>query len=74
MDSSVKTLETQMKEAFEKEGLQRKQEYENLEEKMVLQMEEGPKKEQQARQQVHSKKAQWFKNEEHSRQRPHSLQ
>ena len=37
MDLSVKTLETQMKEGFVKEGLQRKQENESLEKKMMSQ-------------------------------------
>ena len=52
MDSSVKTLETHMKEGFWKEGLQRKQEYESLEKKIMIKMEDGFKNEENARQLV----------------------
>ena len=48
--ASVQLLGTQI-EGFEKEGFPRKEDYKNLEEIRVSQMEEGFKKEQHARQQ-----------------------
>ena len=67
MDSSVRTLETQMKEGFEAEGTRRKEDYKNLEEKMVSRREESFKKEQHARQLARSEMAQGFKNAENAR-------
>ena len=49
-----------MREGFETEGIRRKEDYKNLEDKMVLKMEEGSKKERHARQQVPHETAQGF--------------
>ena len=68
LSESVQLLGTQMREGFETEGIRRKEDYKNLEEKMAFKVEEGYKKEQHARQQVQSEIAQGFKNEENARQ------
>ena len=46
MDSSVKNLEDEMKEGFETEGIRRKEDCKNLEEKMIVKIEQGFKNEQ----------------------------
>ena len=56
-----------MQAGVETEGTRRKEDDKNLQDKMVLKMEEGFKKEQQARQLVQHEIAQGFKNEESAR-------
>ena len=68
MDSSVKTLETRRKKASGRKVYKGNKNTRILRKKMVISMEDGFKKEQNARQQVQSEIAQGFKNEEHARQ------
>ena len=59
------TLLTQMREGFETEGVPRKEDCKNLEEKMAA---EGSKKEQHTRQHIRSEIVQGFTNEQNTRQ------